>query len=423
MKNKHYRWLALIMSCAMAITGCAKNSDSSESDEAVKTESVQQTVTDVSNSDSITEKQTSEIIDEGSSYGSESLNFDGLNDPDFSEYLEDALYEQLVTGIDTDKYFVENIETCYISKEYLDELEYNSQKNVFFGYTLDELNEQFEGKRYVFTLSDDGETIVEEFQEYDDTYIKALKNFAIGTGVILVCVTVSVATGGTAPAVSLIFGASAKMGTISALSSGVLGGGVDGVKTYIQTGDIEKALKSAAITGSKDYKFGAISGAILGGGAEAISLHGATLNGLTMNEAATIQKQSKYPLDVIKQFNNMEQFEVCQNAGLTAEMVNGKTALIRNIDLNYVDEVTGWTNLQRMQNGYAALDPATGLPYELHHIGQKADSTLAILTKAEHMQNGNNKIWHNLVSESEIDRPAFDKIRKAFWEDLAKSMV
>ena len=29
-----------------------------------------------------------------------------------------------------------------------------------------------------------------------------------------------------------------------------------------------------------------------------------------MNEAATIQKESKYPLDVIKQFSNTEQFEI-----------------------------------------------------------------------------------------------------------------
>lgn len=76
-------------------------------------------------------------------------------------------------------------------------------------------------------------------------------------------------------------------------------------------------------------------------------------------------------------------------------MVNGNMALIRKIDLNYVDDM-GRTNLQRMEQGIAALDPS-GTPYELHHIGQHADSTLAVLTKAEHMQGGNNKIWHVFV--------------------------
>lgn len=57
-----------------------------------------------------------------------------------------------------------------------------------------------------------------------------LKNVAIGTGVILVCVTVSAVTAGAgAPAISLIFAASAKTGTIMALSSAGFGGFTAGV--------------------------------------------------------------------------------------------------------------------------------------------------------------------------------------------------
>ena len=58
----------------------------------------------------------------------------------------------------------------------------------------------------------------------------------------------------------------------------------------------------------------------------------------------------------------------------------------------------------------------------LHHIGQHADSTLAILTQEEHRLGDSYKIWHELVGESEIDRAAFDKIRQAFWQNLAKTM-
>ena len=114
----------------------------------------------------------------------------------------------------------------------------------------------------------------------------------------------------------------------------------------------------------------------------------------------------------------MEQYEVCQKAGLVPQMVDGKMALIRQIDLDFVDEMAH-TNLTRMQNGLAALDPTTGEAYQLHHIGQKMDSTLAILTRAEHMQNGNNEIWHLLGEATQIDRRVFERQREAFWKYMA----
>lgn len=351
-----------------------------------------------------------------------SLVFTSLNDPNLMRYVEDTVYTDLVNQLDSDKYFVENVEAVYISKEYLDELAYNSQENIYFGYKLSDLEEAFQGDKFIFTLGENGQTDVVPFEEYDDTFDKVIRNVAIGTGVILLCVTVSVVTGGAgALAVSMIFAASAKSATVFALSSGVISGVSAGVVEGIQTHDFDKAVKAAAFKGSEGYMWGACTGAITGGSSEAIALKGATLNGLTMKQAATIQKESKYPIDVIKQFSNMEQFEICKEAGLTAEMVNGKTALIRNIDLNFVDEATGMTNLELMQQGKAAIDPISGLPYELHHIGQKADSTLAILTKAEHMQNGNNKIWHVFGKASEAHAPGntWDTQRMDFWKSMA----
>ena len=92
-------------------------------------------------------------------------------------------------------------------------------------------------------------------------------------------------------------------------------------------------------------------------------------------------------------------------------------ALVRNdIDLFKVDEF-GRTNLQRMKSGLAPLD-STGKSFELHHIGQKNDGTIAILTSAEH----DNPALHGFKSVSEIDRPAFDKIRSEFWKAMAKIM-
>lgn len=61
-----------------------------------------------------------------------------------------------------------------------------------------------------------------------------------------------------APAVSMIFVASAKTGTAFALSSGAISGVVAGTVTGIQAKDPEQALKAAALAGSEDFKWGSI---------------------------------------------------------------------------------------------------------------------------------------------------------------------
>lgn len=345
-------------------------------------------------------------------------DFRGLNDPALLPYIEDTLYAQLVGTLNSEDYFVENVSAVYISQEYLDELAYNSQANVFFGFTLAELEAQFQGEKYIFTLGDDGKTAVEPWTDYVDPYEQVIGNVAVGTGVILVCVTVSAVTGG-APACSMIFAVAAKTGALGAVSGGVLGGVSAGIVTGIQTGDMDAALQAAVVAGSEGFKWGAITGAISGGAGEAVALKGAPMKHLTMNQGARMQSESHYPLDVIKGFTRMEQYDICRNAGLSPQMVNGKTALVRSVDPDFVDEL-GRTNLQRMQQGLAALDPTTGQAYQLHHIGQNPNSTLAILTEAEHMQGGNNLIWHELEGASRIDRVAFKTQRESFWKSFAE---
>ena len=123
------------------------------------------------------------------------VQFDELSDAELLDYVENAVYAELVETLDPDEYFVEGVETKYVSREYLEEVAFNSQSNIFFGYTLAELNEQFQGAHYIYTLGDDGQTAVQELVEvHDDTYDRVVKNVLIGSGVILVCVTVAVIT-------------------------------------------------------------------------------------------------------------------------------------------------------------------------------------------------------------------------------------
>lgn len=400
------RLITLLLSCALVLVGCGQAEVVNSSVNATEQSAVEK-----SDENEIPKDEVGDDTD----YTYE-VAFENLNDENLLKYVEDAVYSDMVTGLNSDEYFIENVNAAYISQEYLDEVAYNSQANIYFGYTLDELENLYTDSKYVFALGEDGQTVVHAFEDYDDTYDKVLRNVAIGTGVILVCVTVSVVSGGAgAPAISMIFAASAKTGTGMALSSGIISGAATGIVTGIQTGDVDEAVKSAALAGSESFKWGAIAGAVAGGAKEVIALKGATLNGLTMNEAASIQKESGYPIEVIKQLHRTEEYQVLKEVGLKPAMINGKTALIRgDIDLDLLDEF-GRSNLKRMSLGLAPLD-ANGISFELHHIGQEADATLAILTQTEH----DNAALHGFKAISEIERDAFAIQRKKFWKTMEK---
>lgn len=404
--------IAIVLSCILTLVGCGQQVITSNNVETVELGAGETVVT--SEETIVNVEIPEDELGDTTPY-EYTVNFEALDDIELQRYVQDNIYSELVAQLDSAEYFVENISTVYISQEYIDEMTYNSKPNVYFGYTLEEIDAVYQGTRYVFTVSEEGDTIVVPFEEYDNSFEQVLSNVAVGTGVILICVTVSMVSGGVgAPAVSMIFAASAKSGTIFALSSGVLSAVASGIVTGIETGNMDEALKAAALSGSEGFKWGAITGVISGGATETVALRGATLNGLTMNEAALIQKESGYPIEVIKQFHSVDEYTVFMEAHLKPVMINGQTALVRtDIDLNLVDEF-GRTNLQRMANGVAPLD-ANGKTYELHHIGQEADATLAILTQTEH----DNAVLHGFKTISEIDRNAFRTQRQNFWKTMA----
>lgn len=390
------RLIALFLSLTMILTGCSKPQAKNPASES--------TTNTVS-----APAEWVEVLPE----------FDSLSDENLLLEVENLVYRETVEALDSEEYVVENVSAVYLSKEYLEEAAFNSQSNVYFGYTLAELDEIFQGTRYIFTLGDDGTTAVQELQVIDDhTAETMLRNIAIGTGVILVCVTVSVVSAGAgAPAVSVIFAASATTAKTMAVSSAAFGGISAGVVRGIETGDFDEAMEAAALGAAEGFKWGAVSGAVIGGGNEAFLLKSATKSGLTMNEVALIQKESNLPMDVISQFHSMKEYLVYKEAGLKPVIVNGRVVLVQDIDLNYVSELpdgTKVTNLERMQRGLAPIEPATGEAYELHHIGQKADGTLAVLTRDQHRKNAS--ILNQPGKASEIDRSGFGNTRKDFWE-------
>ena len=278
------RLLALILAFSLILSGCnIQASETKEPDSATTIEDTMQEYRELSDE---------EIASQ----------FKSLNDPALLQYVEDSMYQSMTLEFNSDDYIVEDVSAIYISKEYIEELEYNSQENVFFGYTLDEVSKQFDRGKYVFTLADDGTTAVQPFEDYDDTYEKVLKNVAIGTGVILVCVTVSVVSAGAGmPAVSMVFAASAKTGATMALSSGGMGVATAGIVTAIQTGDVEQTIDAAALAGSEAFKWGAISGAVAGGVKKVVTMKKAAT---ATNTVCTPRESEIYAL---KKYKGTEQ--------------------------------------------------------------------------------------------------------------------
>lgn len=345
-------------------------------------------------------------------------------DPGMIEGLEESVYTSLKGSLNSEDFLIDEVEVSYVSQEYLDELKYNTQENIFFGYTLAELKDYFGGTLYVFTV-EDGQTVAKPFEDFDYTWEQVATNVAVGTGVIAVCATVTVLAPvvGAPATITAIFTFATGGAIAGAAIDATVAGALSGIATGAQTGDIEEAIKSAALSASDGYKCGAIIGAVTAGGAEGIGLLGASKYakksseaGLTMNEAATVQMESGYSLKTIRNMRNMEEYKVYKSAGLKECIVKTpegtRRILARDLDLKQVDD-KGRTNLERMEKGLNPLDK-NGVSYEYHHVGQKNDGTLALLSKSEHDTPG-----LHFNQESEIERKLFDSERS----EINKSIV
>lgn len=293
------------------------------------------------------------------------LEFATMGDPDLLRYMEDDIYADLEAELGED-YVVENVTAVYVpfvSDEYKEELAYNSQENVYFGYTLSELDKQFDGARYVFTTDENGRTTVEEFEAYDDAYDQAIKNVAIGTGFILICVTVSVVSGGVGAApVCAVFAAAAKTGTVAALSSGAISAAAAGTVKALETGgDMEAVVREAALKGSEGFKWGAITGALAGGVSEASTLRNASKAAEAAKAGATVAKPVPTPreseLAALQKFGGKEQVTFLNGQ----EVAYGTKGATRP---DIIREVGGKLEALEVKN-YDLVNNANGLYSEL----------------------------------------------------------
>ena len=163
-----------------------------------------------------------------------------------SESLENSKYPILVEDIAIQK----------MSQEYYEELEFNSQENIFFGHTESQLLQMFDTSKYSFTVNSNGKTIVglddDLFKE--DYLTKALKNVAIGEGVIIICASISVVLSGgatTPMAIMVVAGELTKEAVLVSAFSGVL---TAGISKFNGESD-DKIIENTLLSASEGFKY------------------------------------------------------------------------------------------------------------------------------------------------------------------------
>lgn len=270
------RILALLLSCTMLMYGCAINqtTDTSSESSVVATTEITEPVSEAT--EPVTVENEEPIIEGMLSQEEymEQISHLSFNNPELLNYYEDTVYSDIEEQFSSDDYSVENVEAVYISKEYLEELAYNSQENLYFGYKLSDLDEAFKDEKYIFTIDDNGCQTVkafEEYQEYD--YTNIIKNSAIGTGVVVICITVSVIAGSVgATTVSAIFLTAASTAVELGITSALISGAANAIVTGFETKDVEETFNAYVEGVAEGFKDGAIMGAIFGGASENIKI-------------------------------------------------------------------------------------------------------------------------------------------------------
>lgn len=121
---------------------------------------------------------------------------------------------------------------------------------------------------------------------------------------------------------------------------------------------------------------------------------------ISESDKTRIKEDTGWSNEIIEKIKNKKQYEIYKNANLSEEMINNRKCLIKDINLDYVDEKTGLTNRERMEKGMSPIDEKTGEKIELHHMDQEFNAPFAELT--EHSEHGgkNHKILHDNSVES-----------------------
>ena len=315
--------ISVILCFLIVLTGCSTNKESSINDKNEES-------ADVNGTEDLNEDFYDDLPD---------VDLNLLSQEEMNQFISDTALAEMEYRLESDEYKLESVDVVYLSKEYVDELEYNSKENVFFGYTLSELDQQFAGQKYIFTLGENGETIVKVIENNDKYLETVIKNVAIGAGVIVVLITVSVVTSGagTAPVVQVLHGicvAGAQKGLLGAALGTCIGGIGSGIAEYAKTGDTSRIAESMLVGASYGFEIGAISGAAIGVGTKSYDLYKASKSILDPYKAEQVaadfykgemQKAFKNGVEVSVSETGHTRPDVIRTIGDTIEAIEVKT--------------------------------------------------------------------------------------------------
>ena len=235
MKNK---LIALPLCFALVLQGCGIPAQSSTADEEPPAQETSQTTEDNRK----------------------------ISDASFVEDLQDSVYDMIVYDLDENgnsrQLEVQEVKAVYLSKEYIEQYSFNSKETKFFGSTLGELEARFGDQKYVFDIDENGKTACHAVDDFDDTFDQVTKVALVGTGVILISVTIVCVTGG-APVTALVACTGQTAGAITANQAHIALMAASTAIAIFDNGDVGEAAKDVAFDTGSDFIMQAIGGATI----------------------------------------------------------------------------------------------------------------------------------------------------------------
>ncbi|MDO4848735.1 MAG: hypothetical protein Q4B45_03055 [Coriobacteriia bacterium] len=186
-----------------------------------------------------------------------------ISDAGFVANLQDSVYDLIVDDLDkngnTQQLEVQEVKAVYLSKEYIEQYSFNSKETKFFGSTLGELEARFGDQKYVFDIDENGKTVCHAVDDFDDTFDQVTKVALVGTGVILISVTILCVTGG-APVTALVACTGPTAGAITANQAHIALMAASTAIAIFDNGDVGEAAKDIAFDTGSDFIMQAIGG-------------------------------------------------------------------------------------------------------------------------------------------------------------------
>ncbi len=145
------------------------------------------------------------------------------------------------------------------------------------------------------------------------------------------------------------------------------------------------------------------------------------------NNEINIAKQSPFSEDINKNISTIKELKLYLSENLKEEFVT-RLALIRDIDIDFIDPKKHKTNLELMLSEKPPIDPITKSTIHLHHIGQDFNAPFVELPQTIHSSPQYRFLLHHKNHtaswrQDEKKKRMFDKERKQYWKKRGEKIL